>query len=195
MSGIAPFLAPERDQARPGYGKSGTSFAFIPGEGLDSISTSGALTAGTDYYAPIFIPSPVVVDQLIAETTAGSANNFRMGLYAADTSWQPIGAPVADSGAIADGTAVKTYTPATPLYLSRGRYLTVLNCAGTPTFRLIRGTQNMILSQSLGASPFQALLRVTRAHAAFPTPGTAWTTASSASTTSYHMVFLRVTAG
>ena len=69
---------------------------------------------GTDNYHPlVLVEGPTLIDQFAFEVTIADAGKVaRVGLYAADARWQPIGVPLADSGDISlTGTGVKTYTP------------------------------------------------------------------------------------
>lgn len=194
---FSPFLAPERDDAaRLGRPKrSGETYYCVPGVGwVDSGSVGGV--AGADFYEPWYTPTPLVIDQLASEvTTALAATNFRIGFYHADGDWQPIGPPLADSGNLSSAsTGVKTYTPGTPIYVPRGRYLSVRNCdSATPFFRTYRGIlANQGLDSALGTSGILNF-RVTRAYAAFPTPGTAWTVEDNTSSAAWFHVFYRIT--
>lgn len=201
MSPLAPFLAPERDAAyklgRPLSGGSG--LYMIPGVAFVSSTTTTA-ASGTDVYEPIWVQSPVVCDRLVANVATLSVGNMRLGLYAADSAWQPIGAPLADSGDISTGTTgTKTYTPGTPVYLPRGRYLSVRNHSSTPTLNAINGNPiaGYMASNSGGDPNNNGLtsLTVARAYAAFPTPGTAWTSVTvGSSLTPIYTIYLRLSA-
>ena len=198
MSPNAPFLAPERDGAfkfgRPRAGA--TTYYTIPGVSARSAST-WALAVDLDYYTPWYTSTPLMIDQLAFEvTTALASSNTRVGFYAADGDWQPVGPPLADSGDIATAsTGVKTYAPGAPIYVRRGRYLSVLNHSITGNVTMRTGSGSMSgsgFATGLGASACLAALKATRAHAAFPNPGTAWT-AVDADTGGFHnMVFYRV---
>jgi hypothetical protein len=196
----SPFLEPERDVAfRIGRAKAGsTQYFVVPGANLYQTGTL-TVASGTDYYCPFYLQSAMVVDQLVFDVATLSAGNARAGIYAADTDWQPSGAPLADSGDISvNTTGLKTYTPGTPVALRRGRYLTVFNSSVTPTLNTDLGSMpglSAVQSSGLGSSPFQAEWRVARAYAAFPTPGTAWTTTTGFGTSALRwLVALRVLA-
>jgi hypothetical protein len=100
-----------------------------------------------------------------------------------------------DSGNIStSATGVKTYTPGTPLYLARGRYLTAFNNdTGSVNWRFFVGG-SVGMDPVLGAGPYLAALRVTRAYAAFPSPGTAWDTVIGETLGMRQYVVLRITA-
>lgn len=193
-----PFLAPERDsETRVGRAKhSGTTHYTIPGrQGI--VNATSALLQGRDYYVPFYLQSPAVIDQIACEVTTGASGNLRMGLYRANTDWQPVGAPLLDSGDIAITVAVKTYTPSTPLYLRRGRLLGVVNMDTASTLKSIRcgDPSGTTIIAAIGASPFLEYAYVSRTYAAFPTPGTAWdTTVAGSSSPFQHFLFLRLTA-
>lgn len=196
MSPQAPFLAPERDSAfKPGRPKTGsTPYYTIPGCSFRA-AASTVITQDFDTYSPWFTDTPIVVDQLATEVaTLFNGGNFRMGFYAADADWQPLGAPLADSGSIlTTTTGVKTYTPASPIYVPRGRYLSVVNQDNaTAAFRTFLQLSPIAIGTAIGTTPYQTDYRVSRAYAAFPTPGTAWTTTSNNSTSGWHYFAYRV---
>ena len=134
---------------------------------------------------------------LFSKTTLEAAKNFRIGLYAADTDWQPIGAPLLDSGDIsAASTGVKTYTPATPVFLARGRYVSVLatDATGTAVWRVAIGyVPGAAFGTGLGSTAALSELRATRTYAAFPTPGQQWSVSANGNANGNHYaVFFRV---
>jgi hypothetical protein len=192
----APFLAGDRDDTlavgRPKGG--GVTYYTIPGVG----GTGGSLTiaADTDYYAPFMIMTPTVIDQLACDVTAvSSGTNARMGLYRADRNWQPTGAPLVDSGTVdISTTGTKTYTPGTPVHLSRGRYLTVFNSdTGNPSMTTTRTHDYQGVSTTI-SNGLTVAWRVSRAHAAFPTPGTPWDTVTASIVGFHQVVHFRVLA-
>jgi hypothetical protein len=192
----APFLAPERDPTfKLGRAKSaGTTYLSIPGIYVGAGGQTFNPPANQDNYAPWFTSTPIVIDQLVIEISSLVAGNIRFGFYAADTDWQPIGAPLADSGSITSSAAVLTYTPGTPIILSRGRYLSVMNQSSQSSLRTARGAIiGSSFDPSLGASPTLREMFVGRAFAAFPTPGTAWTTSTGISQGVEHYVYYRIT--
>lgn len=197
MSPTAPFLAPERDEGtRQAWAKaSGGGIAYsVPGVPGVSIGTKTLGSINNDYYMPVYVASPIIVDQLADEVTSAVVGNHRIGLYRADKNWQPIGAPLADSGDISSNAVqVNTYTPGSAIYLARGRYLTVINCSSNaPSLRSLGGSpiQGSSLLSTLGTTAVAAGFFVSRTYAAFPNPGTAWTTIWDDSVTR-NVVFLR----
>ena len=196
----APFLAPDRDDtAKRGHqrGSTPTVYFTIPGWHITAVGTFQP-GLDTDHYQPIFTDEPLIVDRIALEvSTAGTAaSTLRFGLYRADKDFQPTGAPLTDSGTIAaDSIAVKTFTPTTPLYLRRGRYLGVYNhnAATAPILRTYTGGFAPVgIPQAMGAGSVNFRWSGARAYAAFPTPGTLWASASQ-STAAVSWIVLRVT--
>jgi hypothetical protein len=125
------------------------------------------------------VVTPIIIDRVAFEVTTGSASkNARVGIYCADTDYQPVGAPLLDSGSVdCTAAAVKTYDPGTPLFLPRGLYVQIINTdSAAPGFRYFKGALpgGGVLA-AMGATPMNAMMTVSRTYAAFPTPGTAWT--------------------
>lgn len=201
MSPTSAFLAPTRDEGlRLGRAKigGGDSFYALPGVTANAVGTVSS-TAGQDCYSFLYVLSPMMIDQLVFYvSTFQAASNIRVGLYRADQNWQPKGPPLVDSGDIATtSNSLKTYTPSVPFLLRPGRYLTVWN----------EDTSAVVLETVRGLTPFGGAYAdegsapnswiqrcfVSRAHAAFPTPGTAWTSATtSGSNPMEYAIFLRV---
>ena len=195
----APFLAPERDSAlRQGRAKAsgGTIYYTVPGC-IFTVGTSDVPDFDADYYSPFYVDAPIIIDQLaFYVTNATAAKSARIGFYAADSNWQPMGAPWADSGDVSIATTgVKTYTPATPIFVPRGRYLSVINNNDTTsamTLGYYSGGFRTGLPTTL-ANGMVTYMKVIRSYAAFPTPGTSWTTVSSATSNGgRHFVVYRV---
>jgi hypothetical protein len=159
-------------------------------------------SAGTDYYEPWIAVAPLVIDRMAAEVTTNVASqNFRIGFYAATQDFQPTGPPLADSGDISTGTTgVKTYDPATPIFCPPGLYLSVLNTdTNSASFRTAtRGAPmftGALAVTGLGGSMGVQRMYVPRTYAAFPNPGSAWTTIGGVGTAGTdYMVFYRLSA-
>ena len=191
----APFLAPTRDD-RFAVGRAkggGTTYYGVPGATLSNTASTVGPTLNTDYYWPWFNATPVVIDQLACEVVTGTAGNVRIGFYPADKDWQPGRAPLADSGNIdTSSTGVKTYTPGTPVYVPRGRYVSIMNASATGAlFRSFGFSPAMIVS-AIGSNPYVQWFSVARAYAAFPTPGTAWDTTAGTTIPGRMMILYRV---
>lgn len=199
MSPVSPFIAPERDSSfkrgRP-KNSDGTVYYCIPGCNA-ATSSSSALAANLDTYAPWFTDTPIVIDQLAFEvSTLDSGKNIRVGFYAADADWQPVGAPLADSGDISTTTTgMKTYTPGTPIYVPRGRYLSVYNSdTSVAATRVMKcGGPMVFIDTTIGTTPYIGEVTNSRAYGAFPTPGGTWETMGFKSTTPWeHVVVYRI---
>lgn len=179
-----------------GRPKTGSTFGFVI-PGVEAIS-SGTVTLSINQlrYEQFFVTTPITIDQLVTEITAGGAGatTYRIGIYNADTDWQPTSL-VLDAGTqAADVIAVKTLTLSTPLTLAPGRYLFAMNTDGTPTMRCVRGGSMLGgLTAAFGVSPFVVSLVNTQAYAAFPSVGLAWSTLNTAGgSPQQHCVLCRV---
>lgn len=184
----------ERDEAVVEGRAKGPSITYysIPGVVITQVTTH-IITNGADRYAGWVARTPIVVDQLAIEVTAAGTNT-RFGFYRADRDWQPIGAPLADSGSI-DVTAlgVKTYTPTDPILVRPGRYLSVNNADASVTLRAVRAANIAPVSSGLTASAYLTTGSVARAYGAFPTPGTAWDSETADANGGWrHQVFYRI---
>lgn len=154
----------------------------IPTRGAATAQSTSTLNVNEARYLPLYVEYPVTLKSQVFEvTTAPGANaNVRIGLYLADGTLQPTGAPVYDSGnlAIASGfTGVKT-TAISSILINPGVYLMVIN---TDTSLAVRTflTPVTTFSSNLGANPFIQRFFVAQTFGAFPNPGTLWTGAQS----------------
>lgn len=155
---------------------SGTAHPNIPSADFQANSTQ-AITASNCRYNGFIVDTPITLDQLVCEvTTTGTATLIRMAIYAADTDWQAVGAPVVDGGTVdATGTGAKAATIST--VLQPGRYLTALNADGTATLRSWRGDGTRGgwgIAPALGAGSQNTIVTVAQTFGAFPTPGTTY---------------------
>jgi hypothetical protein len=132
----------------------GTVYSSMPG--VEALSaTTLAITANVMYYAPILVTTSITIDQLqLVVTVAGAAGKLvRMGIYNADTDWQPTSL-VLDAGTVlVDTTGVKSISISQ--VLPPGRYITALVSDGTPTLRSLRaGARYTGYVLSTGANPY-----------------------------------------
>lgn len=169
-----------------------TIYYSIPGNQAATVATS-AITANVVRYAPFLVKTPITLDQLSIEVTAAGAasTTARLGIYNADTDWQPTSL-VVDAGTVAvDSTGVKTASISQSL--SPGRYLLAFNSDGAPTVRIVRGGAHLLgYDPALNTTPFVTNIRVTQAYAVFPSPGTAWTTITAGATPNITSIFVRI---
>lgn len=176
-----------------GRAKNGaTTYYSIPGVFVGAIATT-TVTLDTIRYTPIFIPTAITLDQLAIEVSTPSGtggSTARMGIYNADTDWQPTSL-VVDAGTVAtDSGGVKTAT--INQALPPGRYLLAINASVSVACRAFRaGILGNTLADSLGASAFLSNTRVAAAYAAFAGTGVAWNAASSSSTPMEYVVVCR----
>jgi len=188
-----PFITPTRSQEiKVGRPKVDTAnYYTIPGV-FSTDQAPSTISANTDYYAPWYTPTPIGINELAFELTTGSGSgNIRIGVYAANDNWQPVGNPLLDSGDIpVQTTGIKTYNPGFIVF-PPGRYVSVLNCSASVALmlRTASPSQNPVES-----GQFLVNFSVGRTYAAFPTPGTAWTSAAGSSTPGYHYIVYQVSA-
>ena len=81
---------------------SAITYLSLPGVAL--LGTVSTLTQAANFvrYFPMLVSTPITIDQLSTEVTSAAAAGklLRMGIYAADTAWQPMSV-VCDTGALA----------------------------------------------------------------------------------------------
>lgn len=175
----------------------GTKQWGIPNTGITNVPAGGtAQVANTVRYLPLRIDRALTITawELEITTGPGSAGNLRVGLYTADTDYQPTGAPVYDSGAVAVAngfTGVKTLSGLSVL-LNPGSYLVAFNADQAMTLRQLIGPTPWI-ADGLGANA--AILRVEGAQTfgAFPNPGTKWNVTSNSTAGAQHIVVFQWT--
>ena len=152
-----------------------------------------ALTAGQMRYEPIYVTTPLTIDQIACEVTSAGAGGttIRMGIFTADTDLQPTGL-VVDGGTVAADGATGMRSVSVSVTLTPGRYLMALNTDSTATMRSLRGGSMLSgFGTTLGTSPWINLV-VTLAYAAFSGPGTAWTAPAASSAPPNHILVVRV---
>jgi hypothetical protein len=180
---------PSRGRPKP----SGLSaYLVLPGVYIQGIQTR-TLAANFDTFMPIFVHSSTTVDALKFNVTISAAGNARVGIYAADTDWQPSGAPLYDSGNISvSTTGVKTATPGSPLVLAAGRYLLCWISDVAPELRSLVGQVPGVTAIDTGlGSSFRTFWNKSRAYAAFPNPAT-WDGDNAIANNNEYYVFLSV---
>jgi hypothetical protein len=177
---------------------SGVAHPGLPDTVFQSNSTQ-AIAANQVRYNGFIVETAITLDRLVCEVQAtGTATLLRMAIYAADTDWQPTGAPVVDGGTVsAAAPAALSITINT--VLQPGRYLTALNADGTATLRSWRGDGTRGgwgVAPALGAGSQNSIVTAVQAFGAFPTPGTVYVTAGvvAGNTPPIHVMLVRVSA-
>jgi hypothetical protein len=164
----------------------------VPGVELSTVATASTV-ANRLYYEPFLVTSPITIDQLSVEVTGAGAGSTtaRIGIYNADTDWQPTSL-VVDGGTVAvDSTGVKSASISQALL--PGRYLFCVYSDGTPTLRIVRGGSRVAgLDSAMGASPFTQSLYVSRSYSALPSTGDVWSSRTQGSTPFQHFVVARI---
>ncbi len=153
-----------------------------------------ALNANRLHYVPIYVRTPITIDQVIIEVTgaAGAGNMGRIAIYEADVNWMP-GALVVASAEFAIDAAVVVVTNIVATTLQEGRYLIGLNLEANVTLRSAEyGLPYMGFDPGLSASHNILIVFVAAAYGALPDPGTAWDTVVTGASGIAHPVWLRV---
>jgi hypothetical protein len=169
----------------------GGIYIGVPGVEFSTISTL-ALIANRDYYFPMYCTSKIVLSDLLAEvTTLGAGGKARLGIYNADTDWQPT-TLIIDAGEI-DTSATGIKTASIDITLPPGRYLLAINAKVAATFRVLRGgTIYQNLNPVLSANAFFSGAYGSRAYGAFPAAGTLWSTGTTGTTHFSYVVFVKI---
>lgn len=162
----------------------------IPGVVVTATGTV-ATVINTIYYDMIWVESQITIDQMAINVTIGpvGTGKLHVGIYNADTAWQPSGAPLIDSVITVGDGATGIFTVSASLTLPRGRYLIARNANAVLTCRSWRGfPMNVGIDPSLNASTCIAAGTVASAYDSLPT-STLWTAGSS---NGDHPIVLRV---
>jgi hypothetical protein len=189
LIGAQTAVAPGRLKA------SGVAHPGLPNTVFQSNSIQ-AVIANQVRYQGFILKWSETWDQLICEVQAtGTATLLRMAIYAADTDWQPSGAPILDAGTV-DATGIGVKAVSINQTLQPGRYITALNANGTATLRSYRGDGTdggMGIAPAMGAGSQNSIITATQTFGAFPTPGTVYVTAGvvAGNTPPVHVVIRR----
>lgn len=176
--------------ARGRFNGNSINYYLTPGMGTANTNSSLNLTANVIAYVPMLIDTQITLDQLACEiTTNVAASNLRLGIYNADTDWQPTSL-VVDSGVISGATTgVKTASVST--VLAPGRYLAAFLSDAAVGLRAARGTSIQAYLTTLGQNQL-ASLTASLTYAALPSTGTVWTAVTSSTAGWLQALFLRV---
>ena len=114
----------------------GTVYYSIPGTQVQTQS-SLTISSNTHYYFPLLIAAgTATIDRLATYITAGTAN-FHLGLYNADTDWQPT--TLLHDATLTAANAVRREATV-DIDLPAGRYLGCIVTNGNITFRSWQGS-------------------------------------------------------
>ncbi len=174
----------------------GATLWGVPTGGLFVSETTSSIAINTVRYTFIRVEYPITLTahQFEVSTAPASNANVRIGIYRADSTLQPTGAPLYDNGgiAVASGfTGVKT-TTGLSVALSPGMYLVAVNCDVTMTMRVLQ-TGTPTIDTSIGANAFLQKATGSQTYGAYPSPGTSWTTNSNGSAGLQHPVVFQWT--
>lgn len=181
---------------------SSTVYLTLPGVNIGDGSLATFVPGNNRiHYMPIVVYNTITVDLVFEVTTnGGSGETARVGIYNADTDWQPTSrvygsnTVAIDSGA---GAAPVVKTVAAAQQLTPGRYLLAIRTDGaTAAFRRVVGSYpgGPALLTTMGTTGIISEMRKnSSAYATFPDPGTAWDTVNNANTGMIYCVFCQVT--
>jgi hypothetical protein len=150
------------------------------------------------WYFPYTVDEPLTIDGLTVQvTTAVASSELRLGLYAADTAWQPTGAPIVDAGVVDCSTTGYKTASFSAVTLSRGRYVGVMIADDTQTLRRHYGSIAAAFgTASTITNTFTWSLYVDSQSSVFtngfPDPPVAWDTAGVSTTPFELMLWLAV---
>jgi hypothetical protein len=157
----------------------GTLLWGIPTSEKATTTSTTNLNANQVRYVWMKVEYSITVNahQFEVTTTPASNANVRVGIYRADKTLQPTGAPLYDSGdiAVANGfTGIKTITGLS-VALPAAMYLVAINIDTNMGMRAINvGTS--AVDGTMGANCLVQKVVASQTYGAFPNPGTSWTT-------------------
>ena len=178
-----------------GRAKTGANGNYtVPGVAITGLNgTTQAIGANQVNYYPILVQSTITLDQLACEVTSAATAGklLRLGIYNADSDWQPTTLVVDAGTAAADSTGVKTFT--INQQLARGRYVLALVSDGAPVMRGYRGYMPFWgLSSALGANAAVVQAYGSLTFGALPSTGAVWATQITAASQFIYCVVTRV---
>lgn len=166
----------------------------VPGVPIMNVATR-LLGGSRLHYSPFFVANDITVDRIGTEVSSAAAagNTVRLGIYKANTDWQP-GALVVDAGTVAtDSTGYKELTINETL--TPGIYLFAVHTSTAgATHRAYRGAVpggGIDVGQSAG-NALIVQVWVNTAIAALPDPGTAYTVLNGANLGWEYYTYMRI---
>lgn len=172
----------------------GTTYYGIPG--MYYIGTNGneVVAGGRIYYEPFQVTGATITVTELAthvKTAATAGASARMGIYNADTAWQPT-TLVLDAGAVAiDSVGIKSIT-ALSQPLPPGRYVKAITKSANVGLAYLQCGPLIVATTDFQATITR--LRVTSAYAALASTGVAWDSVDSTGGGGVrHTVFMRWT--
>ena len=135
----------------------GTPVYMIPAQSGSSVMSAAAFTANTIYLHPFSVQGELLIDRLgVNVTTGGTATDFRIGIWSADTEGLPS-TLIFDTGAVAfTGTGVKGISGQT-IALPAGDYFVGYIMNGTATLRSINLSHPLGNDAAMGTSFYRHL--------------------------------------
>ena len=171
---------------------SGTRGLCVPGIPLTTVAGALTYTSGSIFYSPFVVRAPLLFDALACEVvTQQSGATIRMGVYVADTTWQPT-TLIVDAGAADGSTQGVKIQSFTTLGLAPGLYLFAVQTNNSSVaIRVMRGGAPTGILSTINTTPWVGRLSVTGVAAPLANPGTAWTTTTAANAPVDYLCYLR----
>lgn len=162
------------------YGANG--FYVFPGLRIDSSAVAVSTpSANWLVYFPFVVTERMTIEEVAVEvTTAVAASTFYVGVYQADTEWQPD-ALVHGSGSLSGATTGKKSETGLSFVLTPGRYLSCFHPSAGVALRGFEDSVPWVQRGAFGggANVVPYYWRKDRgSHSALPSTGTAWDTVS-----------------
>jgi hypothetical protein len=111
------------------------------------------VSAGTIWYCPFIVDEPITITAAAVRTTTGAASSIaRVGIFTADSSWQPASLVAELSTFDTSGVAVVTQTGLSHA-LSKGRHLIGLRTEGGNPTLAHQGGNGIATSPISGLNP------------------------------------------
>lgn len=148
--------------------------------GTSSVGSTATLTKDRWEYVKAWTPFPITLTAAqVKVTTLQAGSNIRFGAYNVDSTGQPTGAPIFDSGAISSASTGLKAVTGLSANIAAGWFLWAINvdtagvvlAANVPTFfsdEVDPSTSPVIINRRAGTATYGAL----------PTTGPAWTAAT-----------------
>lgn len=173
---------------------SGGTRVGLPGVSMLS-TTIQALVTDRMLYDPFMVFTPTTVDAALCEVTTAAGTILRMGIYNADTAWQPTSL-VQDAGTVDPSTIGVKTAAFTGIVLPPGRYVQVTVANGACSLRTARGTVEYgELTSVLAGNMFLFSYRKSAVGTgALAGTGVAWDTVVTDTLPHQNASFLRITA-
>ena len=117
---------------------SGFKYPFIPGVAGSGAGTK-AMTSIQLHYHPIYCYDDIIVNEMLVTVTTGTTGTARLGIYEANDSWQPVGAPKVSGDVTVTATGQYKVTGLSVPLTAGVPYLLSLQVSANLSFAVMRG--------------------------------------------------------